>query len=1038
MAKAISRAPRRAEGTKVDITRFAIEKNRITGVLVTLVLLAGSLAYVGLPKEQDPGFIVRAAVITTQFPGASPERVEQLVTETLEAKIQEMPEVDFIQSESRTGISIITVSFLESYKEMRPIFDDLRRKVQDVERDLPQGIVGPFVNDEFGDVFGSVYTLTGDGFSYADLEDVADEIREELLKIREIAKVDIHGAQEEVVFVEYNNARLTELGLSPRQLVSTLSSVNIVSSGGDVVSGRERIVLEPTGNFESVEALGRTVIRLPEGGLVYLEDIADVRRAYLDPPDSVARSNGRPALAIAIAMRDGGDILRLGEILDQRIPEIQARYPLGVELQKVWFQATLVKASVDDFVSNLLQAIGIVILVMVVSLGLRTGLVVATLIPASMITTFYIMQTLGLTINQISLAALIIALGLLVDNAIVMVESVLVKREAGASPVEAAVASGRELKTPLLISSLTTGAAFMPIALAESAVGEYTSDIFFVVTITLLSSWILAMTFIPVLTTVAIKPKAKKEGGEGKPLDGRLYRAYRALLLFCLRRRLLFGVAVVALFFGALQAMGWVPQIFIEPSEDPVFTGKFEMPLGTSIETSQEVMAEIDGFIAERFGDDVTSWLTFVGDGGPRFALGADPPNVNPANSFMVANTRDGKVVDEVIEAIETFARENHPDMRTQIARMENGPPVGYPIQIRLSGPEIDPLYQAADQVTGHLNGLSGVTAVKNTWGLRTKKLVVEVDQERALSAGVTSEDVAFSLNASLSGIQLTEYREGDVLIPVTLRSVASDRQDIGKLDGLTVYSQAGGAAVPLKQVADVRLTFEPGVVERRDRERTMTLQVSLAAGVTAAEINQDLSPWLLEASAGWADGLSYEEGGEAESSGDANASIAEKLPIAGMTILLLLVSQFNSVRRPIIILTTIPLGLIGVTFGLLVAGSSFGFFTLLGIVSLSGIIINNAIVLLDRIQIEIEELGKAPAEAVVAACLQRLRPILLTTATTVLGMMPLWWGGTAMFEPMAVSIIFGLFFATALTLLVVPVLYSALFRVRFDGSSTP
>ncbi|MEM1207229.1 MAG: efflux RND transporter permease subunit, partial [Acidobacteriota bacterium] len=379
----------------MDITRFAIEKNRITGVLVTLVLLAGSLAYVGLPKEQDPGFIVRAAVITTQFPGASPERVEQLVTETLEAKIQEMPEVDFIQSESRTGISIITVSFLESYKEMRPIFDDLRRKVQDVERDLPQGIVGPFVNDEFGDVFGSVYTLTGDGFSYAELEDVADEIREELLKIREIAKVDIHGAQEEVVFVEYNNARLTELGLSPRQLVSTLSSVNIVSSGGDVVSGRERIVLEPTGNFESVEALGRTVIRLPEGGLVYLEDIADVRRAYLDPPDSVARSNGRPALAIAIAMRDGGDILRLGEILDQRIPEIQARYPLGVELQKVWFQATLVKASVDDFVSNLLQAIGIVILVMVVSLGLRTGLVVATLIPASMITTFYIMQTLG-------------------------------------------------------------------------------------------------------------------------------------------------------------------------------------------------------------------------------------------------------------------------------------------------------------------------------------------------------------------------------------------------------------------------------------------------------------------------------------------------------------------------------------------------------------------------------------------------------------------------------------------------------------------
>ena len=1021
----------------MNITALAIEKNRVTLVLVFLLLASGLLAYINLPKEQDPGFIVRTAVITTQFPGASPERVELLVTDKLEKKAQEMPEVDNITSESRTGISIVKVNFQESYKEMRPIFDDLRRKVEDVKQDLPEGIRGPFVDDEFGDVFGSVYTLTGDGYSYAELEDVAEEMRDSLLKIPEVAKVTLHGGQEEVVFVEYNNAKLTELGLSPRQLSGVLASVNILSGGGSLVSGRERIVLEPTGNYESVDELRRTVIQLPSGEVVYLGDIAEVYRDYVDPPQNFAKVNGTSTLALAISMREGGDILKLGQILDRTIPEIQAQYPWGIELQKVWFQAELVQKNVDDFLTNLFQAIGIVILVMIATLGLRTGMVVTTLIPGSMIITFFVMQTFGITVNQISLAALIIALGLLVDNAIVMVESILVKREGGMDAVQAAVESGRELMMPLLSSSLTTAAAFMPIALAESAVGEYTADIFSVVTITLLCSWMLAMTFIPMLTTVALKVK-KTKGADEESFDSRGYRFYRGILLFSLRHKLLFGVAVVAIFALSIVGLGYVPQQFIAPSEDPVFTGKFEMPLGTNIETSQQVMAEIDDYLDEHFfrpesGEPLLkSWLTFIGTGGPRFTLGLDPPNTNPANSFLIAQTTRGDAVEEIIAGLETFARNHHPDLQFQIARLENGPPVGYPIQIRLSGPEIDGLYRLADHIEAHLYSMPSVAAVKNTWGRQTKKLVVAVDQERARTAGVTSDDVAFSLKASLTGIDMTEYREEDQLIPVTLRSVAADRQDIGKLDGLSVYSQASGGTVPLKQVADVRLTFEAGVIERRDRERTMTLKVSLRPDVTAAEVSQELSPWLAQQSAAWPPAFRYEEGGESEESGEANASIAAKLPIAGMLIILLLVSQFNSIRRPIIILTTIPLGMIGVTFGLLAARSSFGFFTILGIISLAGIIINNAIVLLDRIKIEIEELGKVPQEAVVAACQQRLRPILLTTATTVLGMTPLWLAGTAMFRPMAVSIIFGLAFATLLTLLVVPVLYAALFRLSY------
>lgn len=1023
----------------MNLTAKAIEGNRITLTIVALLLLSGFLAIQQIPKAQDPGFTIRTVLITTRFPGASPERVEQLVTDKIEKKVQEMPEIDNIISESRTGISVIYVNFKESYRVMRPIFDDLRRKVESIALDLPRGTLAPEINDEFGDVFGSVYTLNGDGFTYSELKTVADELRDVLLKEPDIAKVDIHGAQQEVIFVEYNNSRLSELGLSPQQLAASLASVNILSSGGDIVSGRERITLEPTGNYESLKDLRRTVIQLPSGALVYLEDIADIYRGYKDPPRSIARVNGRPTLAIAVSMRDGGDILKLGDRLNVLMPELIAQYPWGIQLENVWFQADLVRTNVNNFTNNLMQAVAIVIVVIVMFLGLRTGLVVGTLIPSTIIATFFAMQLFEITINQISLAALIISLGLLVDNAIVIVESILVKRERGMGAVQAAIESGIELRTPLLISSLTTAFAFMPIAMAKSTVGEYTSDIFYVVGLSLLISWLLAMTFVPLVSTVALRVKQSQKSVD-ESFDGRWYGYYRSLLASSLRCPYRFLGVVVLLFIMAIIGLGHVRQEFIAPSEDPVFTAKLEMPLGTSVEASQRVMDSVDGFIRATYHDvdspRVRNWLTFIGEGGPRFKLSLQPPTPNPANTFLIANTIHDDDVEIVMAGIEEFVHQNHPDLSAQVKRLENGPPVDYPIIVRISGHDVDSLYRIADQVTGHLYENPAISDVKNTWGLQTKKLLVRVNQELARRSGVTSEDVAYSLKAGLTGIDLTQFREDDELIPVTLRTVAADRQDLSKLDGLTVYSQGTGRHVPLKQVADVELTFEPGVVERRDRERTMSLNVQLASGATAADVVKSLRPWLKEVEADWPDGNKFAIGGETEESGDANASIAAELPIAGMLILLLLVGQFNSLRRPAIILATIPLGLIGVTFGLLVANSSFGFFTILGLISLSGIIINNAIVLLDRIAIEIKEYGRSEAEAILQAAQQRLRPILLTTATTVLGMTPLLWGGTSMFKPMAITIIFGLAFATALTLLVVPVLYSLFFRVSFIKNS--
>ena len=1023
----------------MNLTAWAIRYNRITWLIVIMLVFAGISAYKALPKSQNPAFTIRTAVITTRFPGASPERIEQLITDTIEEKIQEMPELDTVTSESRTGISVVNANFLESYTDMRPIFDDLRRKISDIVDTLPEGALEPQVNDEFGDTFGHVYLVSGDGYTPADLKYYADEIRERLLKERSIAKVDIFGAQEEAIFIEYNNARLTEIGLSPQQLANSLQAINILSSGGAILYGPERIVLEPSGNFETIDDLKHAVIALPETGeLVHLADIAKVYRGYQDPAETRVHANGKQALALAVSMREKGNILTLGTRLAELIPELESSYPLGISIEPLFEQSVLTDLSVNAFVKNLFQAVAIVILVMVISLGLRTGVVVASLIPIVMVSTFFVMGLFGIGINQISLAALIISLGLLVDNAIVVVEATIVRREQGESPVPACINAAKEMMMPLLVSSLTTAAAFTPIALAQSAVSEFASSIFYVVTIALLLSWLLSMTFVPMLTLKIINVSGTA-GSERQSFSGKFYQAYRGLLMPSLRHPLVFGLILVGFFAASIYGMNYVPKVFIPPSEDPVLSAKLELPVGTSIETTEAVIAEVEAFIEAELllsdkSDDsalgVSSWAAYIGTGGPRFVLGFDPPNPNAANTAMVINVSTPKALDPMIAAIEDYTFKNHPDLQVQVKRLANGPPVSYPIEVRVSGPDFNELFRLVADIKKQLWSYDSITAVKDTWGPQSKKLIINIDQARALRAGVTSNDIAISLNASLSGMQMTEFREGDDIIPITLRSIASDREDMAKLENLTIFAQNTGDNVPLNQVADIDVVWEPARIERRDRNRTITIQAQLQPDVTAAEIATIFSPWLAEFSESWQDDYSYEQGGETEKADNANASIITALPYAGLAIVLLLMLQFNSFRRTGIVLLTIPLGLIGIVIGLLVAKSTFGFFTFLGLVSLAGIVINNAIVLLDRIKIEIEENRLNPSDAVIEACQQRARPIILTTATTVGGMLPLWISGGPMFEPMAIAILFGLLFSTFITLLMVPVLYSVLLRV--------
>lgn len=1022
----------------MSLTKHAINKNRITFTALILIVIGGLSAYRTMPRAEDPGFIIRTARIMTYFPGASPERIEQLITDKLEKVIQEMPEVDFISSESKTGVSIIYVNILESYKKMRPIWDDLRRKVDSARGDLPDGIRGPFVNDDFGDVFGTILTITGEGYTYAELKKVADQVRDELLLIEEVAKVDIYGAQEERIFVEYNNARLAELGLSPYQLEQLLSSRNIVFPGGKVTTEHESIVLEPSGNFESVEELGRTVINIPgSSDLVYLEDVAKVYRGYIDPPTSIMHSSGVPCLGLAINLREGGNIIVLGEKVKECIQRLEGFYPIGIEFDIVAFQPEHVDKKVKDFTRSLIQAVFIVLLVMLVTLKIRTGLVVASLIPMAMIMSLLVMSMMGIGLDQMSLASLIIALGMLVDNAIVMSESVMVQMAEGKKAIQAAVDSAVELRVPLLVASLTTAAAFLPIYLAESSTGEYTAPLFKVVTITLLCSWVLALTMTPLLCVLFIK--VRKTATEER-YASTFYKKYRGFLLALLRHRLLTVAGIVAIFIIAIQGFRLVPQIFFPPNDKAIFTAEFTLPMGSPIERTEEMVAKIEEFMkgelavsAGRKGG-IENWATFIGSGAPRFILAYAPEPRKPEYAIMIVNATSLKVCSELMSKMETFCYENFPDVKPEIDLLKLGAPYDAPVEVRISGSDEDVVFDIVDKVKANLRGIAGTKYISDNWGVRSKKLLVKINQPRARRAGLTSLDVALSLQTILTGYQTTEYREEDEVIPVTLRSVAAERQDIAKLESHNIFSQLTGRSVPLKQVADIEVSWQPAKILRRDRLKTVTIQADVSDKTLSIPIANEIDKWLKDESKKWGIGYKYELGGEYESAALANRSINEKVPIGFLIILILLVSQFNSMRRSFIVLMTIPLGLIGVVIGLLVGRSYFGFMTLLGIISLAGIVINNAIVLLDRIKIEIEERGLEPRRAVIEAAQRRLRPIFLTMMTTVGGLLPLWFGGGPMWQPLAISIIFGLVFATVLTLGIVPVLYSLFFRVNFKG----
>ncbi len=1026
----------------MNLTKFAIEKSRITFTLLAVVVIMGLTLYKSLPRDSMPPYTIRVATIISSFPGASPERVELLVTDKIEKKAQEIPEVKEINSTSRTGLSIVSVTLKDkvSPEELQSIWDKLRRKLNDI-KGLPKGVNPKLDDDDVGVVYGIIVGLISDGYSYTEMRDYADDLRDDLIKLEDAAKVEFGGVQEERIFIEFDEAQLKEYGLTSTSLQNTIASTNILDSGGEVNLEDEKIILEPTGNYDSLEDIKNTLIPIGDGKqVVQLRDITTIRKGYIEPATSIVHVNGQPAISMSISLIDGANIIKLGEEVDKVMSKWNKKLPIGLEIQRLSSLDTFVDKSIGNFIGNLMQSIVIVLLVMLIFLGLRTGLIVASLIPIVTIATLMLMGLIDMGLNQVTLAALIMALGMMVDNAIVVSESIMVKMEKGASAKDAAVSSCTELITPLLISTLTTSAAFLSFFLAESVMGDIMGPIFVVITLALVSSWVISLTVITMMCFFFLKVKPKNES---KPaIIDRMFDAlkvyYKSLILAALAYKRTVIVGIFALFFLSLFGFGLIPFNFFPDSDRNMITIDINLPLGTKIEKTEHVVEEIEEFIADKLlindsrTEGISDWSSYIGQGPNSYDLGYSQDEANSSYAHILVNTSSFEVNNELITRIDEYCFSQFPNADIKVGPLGAGGG-GTPIEIKISGQNPDILSELSEQIKSKLSTINGTKNVKDDWGPKTKKFIIDINQNNAQIAGITNQDIATSLKTVLDGFQTGEYREDDKNIPILLRGFDSQQQSYESIETMNIFSQQSGKSVPLSQVANIVPQWQYAKIKRLDLIRSIKVSSELNVTGNASEIMSEFTPWLDQQTANWPEGYIYTLGGDSKSTADNMGAVIAYLPLSAFIILLLLIIQFNSFRKTLMVVSTIPLGIIGVVIGLIALRSYFGFMAFLGVISLAGIVINNAIVLIDRIEIEINELKRSAQDAVIAACLQRFRPILLTTFTTSLGLIPLYLGGGLMWEPMAASIMVGLLFGTIITLVFIPAFYSILYKVHYS-----
>ncbi|MBI1317002.1 AcrB/AcrD/AcrF family protein [bacterium] len=1022
----------------MNITGLSLKYNRITLLALGVVVIMGLLEYGRLSRDSMPPFTVRVATIITHFPGAGPERIESLISEKIEKVLQEMPEVKTIASTSRTGVSIVKMTVRDDIpaSELQSVWDLARRKIENIKNELPEGIYGPNLDDEnIGVVYGIFVGLESEGFEYNELKHYADPLRDDLIALEDVAKVEIGGVAEERVYVEYDDARLARVGLTAGQLKNIISESNIIIPSGQINLGEERVILESSGNFESIEAIQNLVIDTgPSGESVLLGDIAEVKRGYVSPKETIVRVNGKQALALFITVKEGANLIQMGRDVDRVLEEYnEAKLPLGIQAMRIASQDLEVEKKINVFVENLIQSIVIVLVVILLVLGWRPSIIVASMVPGTMILTFLLMGIFGVGLNQVTLASLIMALGMLVDNGIVMVESLLEKMQVGQSKFEAAVNSAKEFMTPLLISTLTTCTAFLSFYLADGAMGEMMGNIFLVVSMALLSSWLMAFTIIPLFGIYLLKVVHGAEAH--KTVFDRFKGHYTRLLDKALDNPRLVLLSISALLVLSLWGFRFIPSIFMPPSDRNLVVVDINYPLGTNIETTDSKVALLEAFMRDSLGvtesrkSGIVSWSSYIGKGPEAYDLGYFAGEPNSSYAHMLINTTSDEANDVVIAQIRRFADHHMLDGEVKVGRLVGSGGAEAPIEIRLSGDHPDALYAAAEAIKTRLFETRGVINVTDDWGSRIKKIFVRIDPYRLSRSGLTNQDVAVSLLTSLDGFDVGEFRDEDQSISITMKRQGSENLSFSDIQNLNVYSQSRGTGVPLSQVADIDIPWQYSKILRRNLDRSITIQAGVADGYLSSEIMKEtIRPMMTEVSAEWEDDIAYEFGGDAEGSSDAMGAVALNLPLSFFIIILLLVIQFNSIRKASIIMMTIPLAMIGVAGGLLGAGSFFSFTAFLGVISLAGIVINDAIVLVDKIGTELEA-GNSMLDSIRKSANDRFSPIMLTTLTTSCGMIPLWTGGGLLWSPMAIAIIFGLLFATIILLIFVPVVYQMLYK---------
>jgi len=1024
----------------MNLTQIAFNYRKSVFLILAVLLINGVFAYFTLPAQEDPTITIREAIVSTSFPGMSPDRIEQLITRKLEEEIRKIAEVKEIKSTSSTGLSIIHVKIYDRYFNLDDIWQNLRNKVAAAHTKMPSGTHSPYVNDEFGDVSVVTLALTADGFGMGEMYDIAQHIRDSLYVVDGTKKIEILGQRSERIFLEASNAKLAQLGISPQALVHELQDQNIVRSGGQIDTGPISFIVEPSGNFSNVEDIGNTYINIPNSeDFIALKDIVTLRRGYVDPPKKLAYFNGKPAIFFATSMLPQYNILEYAPRIKDKLAEIKATLPIGYNIDIATYQAEQVEKTIRGVSVNVLQTLAIVLVVVVLFLGLRTGLIVGAIVPFVMLTTLSIMQFTEMKLERMSLATLIISLGLLVDNGIVIAEDFKRRMEKGIKRYDAMLQGSNELAMPLLSSSITTILFFLPLMLAEHVAGEYTRSISLVILITLLTSWILALCVTPLLCYFFIKvPKntavstiTNVNGQNENSLNtDKFYRYYEVFLHWILKNKALFMTAMFVLFIAAVFSMKFVPKQFFPDSDRTQIVINIDLPNGTSSKETNRQMQEIFTWLdnKERF-DYIDNYSGYVGFSGPRFVLSLNPEDPAENKGFIVLNVFDDTDISTKIVKLDQAIEHNFPNVSARVAKMFLGTSDSNTIKIQVKGPDKSIIYDKAQQIMAVLHDTPNTLDIRTDWENLIVKIDVQIDQHRAKRSGLTSTEIAQALASYFSGSQITDYREGDEIIPVVLRAEEAERQNLDRLRTLSIYSEKTGKAVPLFQVADLAPYNQFSMIQHENLFRTISIQArntDMAAEDLKAVIDGQIQALAVDLPTNHY--IEYD--GVIKESADAQKALAASMPIVLGLILILLVAQFNSFRKAAVITLTIPLSFIGAVLGLLIMMAPFGFMVSLGLYSLAGIIINNAIVLIDRINIETKS-GKTPYQAVLDACLTRLRPIAMTTITTVMGLLPLIIGNDPLFYGMANVIAFGLGIGTILTLAVVPVLYCSFYRIE-------